>query len=227
MDNVNDFNPWLIIWESREMFLYGVSMTLILFFIAITLSFIFGGFIVLIFEYRNRGLNKVIQLGINIMRMMPFLLLVYLIYYGLPQAGIQLSAWTAGIFSLVIYHGAYFAELFRGARVLLPVGSIESARAYGYTTGKMYFRIILPQILMRSRPLMGNQLIYCLKDTAFLCIITVKELTAVANEIQGFKFIPFQAFITVIMIYWILCLGIEQLVKLLAVFGRARGIENA
>jgi polar amino acid transport system permease protein len=66
----------------------------------------------------------------------------------------------------------------------------------------MYRRIVLPQLVLRTAPVLGNQLIICLKDTAFLSIITVRELTSAAASVQSLYFIPFEAFIVAIGLYW-------------------------
>src|SRR3546814_14085883 len=110
------------------------------------------------------------------MRMLPFLIFVYLLYYGLPSVGVKLEAWTAGLIGLIVYHAAYVAEILRGGWDQLPTGQTESAQAHGYHGLKLVRRIILPQLVLNTAPVIGNQLIYMLKDTAFLMIITVQEL---------------------------------------------------
>ncbi|MDR8350757.1 ABC transporter permease subunit, partial [Acinetobacter baumannii] len=105
----------------------------------------------------------------------------YLLYYGLPQLGISMEPWTAGLLALIIYHGAYFFEILRSQRRVFSGGYIEAAIAQGFSRYAIFRRIILPNIVSSALPLIGNQLIICLKDTAFLSIITVQEITAAAN----------------------------------------------
>lgn len=90
----------------------------------------------------------------------------------------------------------------RSQRRVFSGGYIEAAVAQGFSRYKIFRRIILPNILSSALPLMGNQLIICLKDTAFLSIITVEEITAAANSVQATYFIPFNAFIVAIGLYW-------------------------
>jgi polar amino acid transport system permease protein len=169
----------------------------------------------------RRGLRS----ALDLLRMSPFLIYVYLLYYGLPEVGIRFDAWTAGIVALISYHACYFAEILRAARLALPQGQVESARAHGYASFGMYRRILLPQMILRSGPLFGNQLICCLKDTAFLSIITVFELTAAANDVQSIYFVPMPAFITAIALYWLVSLGIEASLRLLGRFAKIRGLS--
>lgn len=172
-------------------------------------------------------LRQVCRLYMSVMRMVPFLVLVYLIYYGLPQYGIRLDAWTAGAISLAVYHGAYFAEILRGSRLTLPTGQIESAKAHGFRPWPMYLHVILPQLLYRSRPLIGNQMIYALKDTSFLSIITVQELTAAANTVQSSYFIPTKAFVITIAFYIVLSVIMDVYLRRVGARGEQRGFEHA
>lgn len=166
------------------------------------------------------------MLFIDLMRMLPILILVYLVYYGLPRYGIRFSAWTAGIVGLSLYHGAYIAEILRGLRATLPRGQSEAALSHGYTKFKMMRYIVIPQLFIKSGPLIGNQLIYLLKDTAFLSIITVEELTWAASSIQSIYFIPIQAFVVAIALYWVMSLIIGRLVRQLDKIAQRRGLGH-
>lgn len=216
---------WAILWEARETILEGLWLTLWLFAVSIVGAFLLG--CVLVYGMERGGAVAFLLRGyVNAMRALPFLVLAYLLYYGLPQLGIRMNAVTAGLVSMTIYHGAYFAEILRGSRLVLPPGSVEAAKAHGFLPRATFLHIILPQLLLRTRPLMGNQLIYALKDTAFLAIITVQELTAAANALQAQYFIPTQAFVVVILLYWAITVCLELAVKRAGVFGVKRGFEN-
>lgn len=141
------------------------------------------------------------------------MILAYLLYYGLPQLGISMEPWTAGLLALIIYHGAYFFEILRSQRRVFSGGYIEAAIAQGFSRYAIFRWIILPNIVSSALPLIGNQLIICLKDTAFLSIITVQEITAAANSVQATYFIPFNAFIVAIGLYWAISILLELLIK--------------
>ncbi|QJQ95921.1 MULTISPECIES: amino acid ABC transporter permease [Halomonadaceae] len=217
---------WEILWSARDVFWRGFLSTLQIFGFSSLLAFLLGCLVVFLLEGARPRLRVPLRIFIDGMRMLPFLVLAYLLYYGLPSLGIRLNAWTAGIIALVIYHGAYFAEIFRGSRSTLAQGQIEAATAQGFSIPNMFLRIILPQLILRTRPLIGNQLIIGLKDTAFLVIITVRELTAAANSLSSTYFIPMEAFIVVIGFYWAISLGLDVFIKQLGRFGTKRGFEN-
>ena len=216
---------WTILWEARETILAGLWLTVWLFAVSIAGAFVLGCLILYGIE-RGGALAWLLRAFVNAMRALPFLVLAYLLYYGLPQLGLRMTAVTAGLVAMVIYHGAYLAEILRGSRLVLSPGTIEAAQGHGFMPRTIFTHIILPQLLLRTRPLIGNQLIYALKDTSFLAIITVQELTAAANAVQASYFIPMPAFVVVILLYWAITVGLELAVKKAGVFGTKRGFEN-
>ena len=146
-------------------------------------------------------------------RCVPFLLLTYLVYFALPSLGVTVDKWSAALITLVAYNTAYMAEILRAGWVHLPVGQTDAAHAFGYTGWKLFRRIILPQVLIAVGPVIGNQLIQLIKDSAFLSIITVPELTFEASAVQSTYFVPFASFVIAMLLYWLVTLGIEATVK--------------
>lgn len=219
-------NQWAIIWAEHDNFIAGLLATLELFITAAVCGLLIGTLLCYFTEYQKRVLNNVIVGFVNLMRAIPFLILAYLLYYGLPELGISLDAWTAGLVALIIYHGAYFFEILRSQRRAFSNGYIEAAVVQGFSRYTIFRRIVLPNIFSSALPLLGNQLIICLKDTAFLSIITVQEITAAANSVQATYFIPFNAFIVAIALYWAISIVLELLVKRLSVYSAKRGMSH-
>ena len=197
---------WTILWEARDTILAGLWLTVWLFAVSVAGAFLLGCLMLYGLE-RGGALAWLLRAFVNAMRALPFLVLAYLLYYGLPQLGLRLNAVTAG-------------------RLVLPPGTIEAAQAHGFLPRTIFTHIILPQLLLRTRPLIGNQLIYALKDTSFLAIITVQELTAAANAVQASYFIPMPAFVVVILLYWAITVCLELAVSKAGIFGAKRGFEN-
>ncbi|WP_394151318.1 amino acid ABC transporter permease [Vibrio maritimus] len=220
-------NEWQIIWDQREIFTYGLFTTVMLFVSASTISFFMGLALLSVLENGSKGLSYCVRGSINIMRTLPFLILAYLLYYGLPQVGIRMDAITAGLVSLCLYHSTYFCEILRGVRKDMDEGYIEAAKSCGFSKFKIFTRVIAPNVLFKSIPLIANQLIICLKDTAFLSIITVSEITAAANSIQSTYFIPLNAFIVAIGLYWMVSIAVEQVTKVALSKVQQRGLSHA
>lgn len=220
-------NQWGVIWSVRDSFIAGLFATLELFITAALAALIIGIALCYFSEYQKEVINRIIIGFVSLMRAIPFLILAYLLYYGLPQLGISMEPWTAGLLALIIYHGAYFFEILRSQRRVFSGGYIEAAIAQGFSRYAIFRRIILPNIVSSALPLIGNQLIICLKDTAFLSIITVQEITAAANSVQATYFIPFNAFIVAIGLYWAISILLELLIKRLTAWGAKRGMSHA
>lgn len=220
-------HEWEVIWSARDTFIAGFIKTLEMFGVSAIFGFVLGVALLFLLEGRAHPLRRLLKLLIDIMRTVPFLILAYLLYYGLPRFGIRLQAEVAGILALVLYHGAYFAEILRSQRLVMPTGYIEAAQAHGFRDSVVYRRIILPNAVMTSLPLLGNQLIMCLKDTAFLCIITVREVTAAANTVQSTYFIPLKAFAMAILLYWLITLAIEYAIGKSSAISKKRGFQHA
>jgi polar amino acid transport system permease protein len=215
---------WEIVWRHRQTIVDGLENTLILFAGSSVTAFLLGCLMALLIQTCRAPLSRVLRGFVDGMRMLPFLIYAYVLYYGLPSLGVRFDAWTAGFLALITYHAAYFAEILRGSWATLPVSQAEAARACGFTTLPMYRRIILPQLVLRSAPVLGNQLIICLKDTAFLMIITVRELTASASAVQSTYFVPFEAFVVAIGLYWLISASIEGLVMGIGLVAERRGL---
>lgn len=220
-----NLDDWFTVWLHIDRVALGFGVTVLFFTIATVISFIAGCILVYLLEGPPSFLKSSLRTTLDLLRTLPFLIVLYLLYYGLPQIGIRFNAWTAGIIALSVYHASYYAEILRGARAALPQGQTESAMAHGFTPFLMFYRILLPQMVLRSGPLLGNQLVGCLKDTAFLSIITIFELTAAANDLQAVYFIPMPAFIVVIALYWCVSLVVEKALRLMGRYAKNRGLS--
>jgi polar amino acid transport system permease protein len=110
---------------------------------------------------------------------------------------------------LTLYNAAYMAEILRGAWMVQPREPLEAGMAFGFHGIGLFRRIILPPLLLAAGPVIGNQIIQIIKDSAFLTIIALPELTHAASSIQSRHYVPFAAFITAVLLYWGLCLIIE------------------
>jgi polar amino acid transport system permease protein len=174
---------------------------------------------------RHGALRRAVQGGVDVLRAIPFLMLLFIAYYCLPAVHVRLSSWTCGLAALVLYNTAYFAEILRGAWAHLPHEQEDAGRAYGYAGLRLYRRIILPQILIATAPVLGNQMITLIKNSAFLMVITIPDLTFKANEIQAIYFVPFETMLVAVALYWVLCSTIEWTVRRMERLAVVRGHE--
>ncbi len=201
-----------IVWQQRSLLLDGFATTLVLSVLAGLAALGLGALLSTALMSPRTVVAGAATALVDAMRCVPFLLFAYLIYYGLPSLGLRLSNWSSGLAALVVYHTAYMAELLRGAWRELPAETIEAGRAYGFHGFGLFRRVILPPIAFAALPTLGNQVIQIVKDSAFLTIIAVTELTHAATSIQATYFVPFASFLAAVLLYWLLCLGVEALV---------------
>ena len=202
-----------VIWHELPQFAIGLGNTVWLCAVSMTLSLVLGGLLMVPLMARHRVVRGAAQAMVDAGRCVPFLLLTYLVYFALPSLGFTVDKWSAALITLVVYNTAYMAEILRGGWAHLPAGQTDAAHAFGFTGLKLFRRIILPQVLIAVGPVIGNQLIQLIKDSAFLSIITVPELTFAANAVQSYYFVPFESFLFATLLYWVLCGGVEWLVR--------------
>lgn len=152
---------------------------------------------------KNKILSGSTNVFLLIIRGTPLMLQLLVVYFGpglffnwLRSFGynvnIRWERFPAAIVALTINYAAYFAEIYRGGIESIPKGQYEAAKVLGYTSGQTFFRIVLPQVVKRIIPAMGNEVITLVKDTALVSVIGVAELLLVAKERQSalFSFVP-------------------------------------
>lgn len=141
----------------------------------------------------------------------PALIQVFIIYFGLPQLGINPSPFMAGVIALGLNSGAYVAEIIRSGLLAIPKGQFESSQALGMSHPETMVRIVLPQVFRIILPPLTNEAIAALKNTSLLSTITVVDLTLYAQTIISTTFRPFQFFIATAVIYLVLTTMLTQL----------------
>jgi len=153
----------------------------------------------------------VILVYLALMRGIPFIVIVFLIHFGLPSFGIRTQALVTGTVALTLYAGAYYAEIIRAAVLALPRGQWESARVIGMPPIAAARHVIIPQIISPSVPPIVNCTMTMIKESSILSAITVAELTYQGLVIQGNTFAPFEVFISLALIYWAITIAFSLL----------------
>lgn len=215
-------NEFAVVWQNRGMLITGFENTLIIVVIGAIGSLILGALLTIPLMSRKPAIKALATAYVDAMRCVPFLLFVYLIYYGLPSLGLRFDNWSTGIAALTLYNSAYMGELLRASWADLPKEQIEAGHAFGFSGWRLFRRIILPPVLFSALPLIGNQMIQIVKDSAFLTIIAVAELTHEATALQTTYFVPFASFLAAVVLYWVTCVAIESTVGFVNRFAEER-----
>jgi polar amino acid transport system permease protein len=150
------------------------------------------------------SVRRALRVYVELVRGTPFLVQLYLLYFGGPALGLVLEAENAGRVGLALYAGAYFAEIFRAGFLSIPKGQAEAARSLGFSPWRILRRIELPQMAVFVLPPSVNQVITLIKDSAILSIITVSELTKQATRIMNEHFVIVEPLCLLALGYWTL-----------------------
>ena len=211
-----------VVWAERGLLLSGLANTVVLSLLAGLCSLMLGALLSTLLTRPGGVIMQSARVFVDAMRCTPFLLFAYIVYYGLPSLGLRFDNWQAGLAALTIYHTAYMGEVLRAAWAAQPRAPIEAGQAFGYSGLRLFRRIVFPPLALASAPVIGNQVIQVIKDSAFLTIIALPELTHAASSIQSRHFVPFAAFISAVLLYWALCLVIEAGVSSVGRMAEAR-----
>ena len=163
--------------------LEGTLMSLRIFFSTLLFSLPLGLLVAVGRMSKNPIINLPVRFYILIMRGTPLMLQLLFIFYGMkPIFGIQLDRVISAQVAFALNYAAYFAEIFRGGIEGIPQGQHEAAKVLGFTKRQTFFRIVLPQVVKRIIPPMGNEFITLVKETSLAQVIGVVELLHITSK---------------------------------------------
>ncbi|HBB42921.1 MAG TPA: polar amino acid ABC transporter permease [Treponema sp.] len=135
---------------------------------------------------RLKVVSKITSIFLLVIRGTPLMLQLIFVYFAPPYIfGVGMGRFTAAIVAMVINYACYFAEIYRGGIQAVPVGQYEASSVLGFTRSQTFFRIVLPQVIKKIVPAMGNEVITLVKDTALVQVLGVAELFHVAKTQSG------------------------------------------
>ena len=146
-----------------------------------------------------------INIYVFIIRGIPVLVWMFLAYYMLPHLGLIIGDKFAVIGSLMIYTGAFVAEIARGAVLSIPKHQIDAAKALGMNKFRTLWLVIIPQAMKMSIPPLLNNSVMMVKATAYVSVVGVWELTYAAREVVERTLAAFQVFFGVMCLYFLIC----------------------
>ena len=188
-----------IVWRHLGRLEWGLVLSLELAAAGIAAGIVIGLALALAAHGRGRVVRGIIAAYVEFIRNVPLLLLVYLVFYGIPSVGgFAYGATTSFIATLAVYAGAYLVEVFRAGLDAIPRGLIDAGRAIGLTPWQRTLYVRLPTMLRIVLPSLSNAFISLFKDTAIASVIAVPELTYGANWIytNTFRIIEVYSVIT-------------------------------
>ena len=211
-----DFMAVLSEWQ---LLITGVAWTLSLTAISVLLGTLLGTACAWV---RARGfganvaptwLQAAVGAYVELIRNTPFIVQLFFIFFGLPAAGVKISAEVASVIAMVINLGAYAAEIIRAGLEATPKGQIEAAQSLALNRSQTFIRVVLPPALKKVWPSLVSQIIIVMLGSSVCGQISTKELSYSADLIQSNNFRSFEAFIIVGAIYLTLSIATRQLLN--------------
>ncbi|WP_203091884.1 amino acid ABC transporter permease [Aeromonas hydrophila] len=177
--------------------IFTVPLTLITFVLGIVL----GLSVALARLYGPAPLVMLVRFYVWLIRGTPLLVQLFLIFYGLPSAGIVLDAFTAAVIGFTLNIGAYSSEIIRATLAAIPKGQWEAAYSIGMNWPQVMWRVILPQAARIAVPPLSNTFISLVKDTSLAATVTVPELFQAAQRLASVTYEPLILYVETALIY--------------------------
>jgi polar amino acid transport system permease protein len=198
MDYVFQFGS---VWTALPRLAEGAKLTIGLSVATIAIGLAIGIACALARTSHRRWLRWPAAAYVEATRNTPFLIQLFLIYFGLPSMGIRLEPINAALIGMSLNCGAYATEIVRAGIDAIPRGQLEAARALGFPVPSIVRHVILFPALRAVFPALASQFILVMLGSAVISTISVEELTGVAHLIETENFRPFEVYIVVTGIY--------------------------
>ncbi|MFJ8819972.1 amino acid ABC transporter permease [Amycolatopsis thermoflava] len=193
-----------LLTSAFPMLLRGFGVTILLGVASFILGSVLGALIALARISGFRVLRGAAITYVSVFRGTPLLIQIMVIYFGLPQLGVQLEPIPSAILALTLFSAAYLSENFRGGILGVDKGQWEAASSIGMPYGRTFRRIVFPQAIRIATPAVGSRFIALMKDTSLASAVTVVELTRVAESVGNASFRYMEAFLLAGAMYWLI-----------------------
>jgi polar amino acid transport system permease protein len=221
MDIFDTFFNVSVLIRTYPLLLTGLWVTIQIGIVSIMVGLILGLFLALVRLYAPAPAQLLARVYIDVMRSIPLLVLLIIIYYALPFVGLRLSPFVSAVSALSLVSGAYTAEIFRAGIEAIPKGQFEASGALGLSKRHMMIDVILPQAIRIVIPPLTNNCINVMKDTALASVVAMPDLLKQATQAQALTANPsplIGAAVIYILLLWPLVAMVSRLERR---FGKA------
>ncbi len=200
---------WKLMLENLPVLGEGLRLTVMLSASGMCLGLTLGALLTALRRSSFGLLSQSVRFYVELILGLPVLVLMYIIFFMLPEFGILIDSVAAGLLTLTLYYSPYISEIMRGALNAIPAGQIEAGKAIGMSNLRVMSRVLVPQAVGLMLPSLTGLLIGLVKDSALLSIISVHEFTFQAKEVVSRTYAPFEVYIMVAAGYWLLNNALE------------------
>jgi His/Glu/Gln/Arg/opine family amino acid ABC transporter permease subunit len=178
-------------------------------------SFIVGALVAIAVTSASNVLRTIATIYVDLFRNVPFIVQLFFFYYGLPELGIYIDAFTTGVIALSIAGGAFTSDVIRAGILAIDPGIIEAAQVSGLSKRVTFTRIVLPIALRTSVRPLGSVFINLILTSSILSTITLNELTGTAKIVASDTFRPFEVYCVLLVAYAALTWAVSIAITLL------------
>lgn len=145
--------------------------------------------------------RRVAEAYVDVFRNVPFIVQLFFLFYGLPEIGVELSAFSTGVLALSLAGGAFTSDVIRSGILAVEPGVLEAAQVSGLSRLAIYRRIVLPIALRTSVRPLGAVFVNLILTSSILSAITINELTGTAKIVASDTFQPFEVYLLLLVMY--------------------------
>ena len=211
MNLIDTFFNWRVFWDTLPQLLEGLWTTILLGVVSIVAGLVTGLAMALARLFGLPLLRAAARVYVDVLRSIPLLVLLVLVYYALPFVGIRLTSFMAAATALTLVSCAYTAEIFRAGIEAVPRGQFEAADAIGLGFFNTLRDVVLPQAFRIVVPPLTSNCINVLKDTALASVVAMPDLLKQATQAQALAANP-TPLIGAALLYLLLLLPLVRLV---------------
>ena len=193
------------LWDILRNLLLAARWTVLLSLVAFVGGGIVGMLLLVAAVGKSRLARNAVHAYVELFQSTPLLMQLFLVYFGLPLLGIEVTAWLAAALCLTLYASAFLSDIWRGCVAAVPKGQWDGSASLGLHFLSQLRLVILPQAMRVAIPPTVGFLVQLVKNTALASIVGYRELTKTAQILTNATFQPFLIFALVALIYFALC----------------------
>ncbi len=208
--------PYLFVFENGEftkgLLLEGLLITLKISSISLVLSFILGFLSAFARLSSSPMLKSISWLYVETIRNTPLLIQIFLIYFVISPV-FNIPAFTSAVIALSLFEGAYSSEIIRSGIINVPKGQFEAAQSIGMSIPVIYIKVIIPQMLRQTLPMLAGQSVSLIKDSALVSTISIYDLTMQGQRIVSETFLTFEIWFAVALCYLVITASLSFIIR--------------
>lgn len=206
---------WSFITQYAPLYVKAAVLTVTIGALGIVLSAVVGVLCALARYFKIPVLNQLAAAYVELSRNTPLIVQLFFLYFGLPKAGIVLSAEACGVIGLTFLGGSYMCESVMSGLQAVGKGQIESADSLGLTRRQVMQYVVFPQAVSVSVPAVSANVIFLLKETSVFSAVSLADLMYVAKDLIGMYYSTTEALTMLVVAYLIIILPISVLFSVL------------